>query len=303
MEVKQLRSFVAVARALNFGRAARTLHLSQPALSAQIKALEEDLGAELFVRNRRRVALTGVGQTLLVDAEQLLQHISEIELRIKRVSSGQTGLLRIGFVMSAALDLIPAITLAFKKQFTSVEFELKNLSTVQQVEALRSGALDVGFLRLPLQESGFSIMRVAQEPFAVALPKHHPLARRRSVSVRDLAQEPFVAYGERWAPAFYQRWTSLCRAADFTPRIVQETGEMETAIALVAAGLGVAILPAGITRRHGGIIAVKVLTQERTRSEIGLAFVSARQTPLLRQFVSIAEQVVVTAGSRAPLLI
>jgi DNA-binding transcriptional LysR family regulator len=291
MDIKQVRSFLAVAKALNFSRAAKALNLSQPALSTQIKALESHLGAALFVRNRRHVSLTPVGQIFLIDAEMLIRQITEVELKIQRVSSGDLGHLRIGFVASATLSLVPAVAQAFKKQYPLVSFELKNLSTVQQVEALRLGTLDVGFVRMPLREKDLNITLVAREAFAIAVSKRHPLAEKPDLQVRDLAGEDFIAYGERWAPAFYQRWTGLCRNAGFTPNVVQETGEMDTAAALVAAGLGVAILPEEIARRHRRLLSVRVLSNEKIRSDIGVAFAGVRQTPLITRLVSIAKQV------------
>ena len=291
MEIKHVRSFLAVAKALNFSRAARALHVSQPALSTQVKTLEADLGADLFVRNRRRVSLTPAGQTFLADAESLLEQISQAELRVKQISSGDVGHLRIGFVASATLGLVPAVAVALKKQFPGVSFELKNMPTVQQVEALRSGTLDAGLVRMPLQAAGLAIALVDREPFAIALSKGHPLARKRKVQVSDLKQESFIAYGERWAPSFYQTWTGMCREAGYTPHVVQETGEMDTAVALVAAGLGVAILPEGITRRNRKILSVTVLLHEKANSEIGIAVATTRKTPLLERLISIAQQV------------
>jgi DNA-binding transcriptional LysR family regulator len=291
LEIKHVRSFLAVARALNFSRAARALHLSQPALSTQIKTLEEDLGADLFVRNRRSVSLTPVGQTFIVDAENLLKQIADTELRIKRISSGDVGHLRIGFVASATLGLVPAVAVALKKQYPGVSFELKNIPTVRQVEALRNGTLDAGLVRMPLQAAGLTIALVDREPFAIALSREHPLARKRNLQVSDLKLESFIAYGERWAPSFYQTWTGMCRDAGYTPHVIQETGEMDTAVALVAAGLGVAILPHGIARRSRSILSVTVLLHERRYSEIGIAVATDRKTPLLDRLISIAKEV------------
>jgi LysR family transcriptional regulator, benzoate and cis,cis-muconate-responsive activator of ben and cat genes len=291
MELKHLRSFVAVARALSFSRAARDLHLSQPALSTQIRLLEEQLGATLLLRNRRKVALTVAGESLLHDAEALLAQVEEVRLKVQRLSAGDLGHLRIGFVASATSTLVPAVATIFRKRYPGVTISLKNLPTAQQVEGIRNGTLDAGFVRMPLKETGLHITLISREPFAIVLPREHPLARKADLRVGDLMNEPFVAYGERWAPSFYQRWTALCRNAGFTPKITQETGEMETAIALVAAGLGVAILPEGITRRHRGVIFIRSLKNEQIRSEIGIAIPSARQTPLLKRLVVIAKQV------------
>jgi LysR family transcriptional regulator, benzoate and cis,cis-muconate-responsive activator of ben and cat genes len=291
LDIRQLRSFVAVAHGLSFSRAAQHLHLSQPALSTQIKSLESHLGAKLFERNRRTVRLTLAGSALLADAESLLQQISDTELRVARISTADAGHLRIGFVASAALEIVPAIVLAFRRQHPGVDLELKNLPTVQQVEALRNGTLDAGFVRMPMSEKGLAVTLIHREPFALVLAKSHRLAREKSPALEELAQEPFIAYGRRWAPTFYDVWTGICERAGFVPRVVQETAEMSTALALVAAGLGVAILPEGITRGHRHLVSVKVLQREKIRSEIGIATLGTRQTTLLQHLIATAKQV------------
>jgi LysR family transcriptional regulator, benzoate and cis,cis-muconate-responsive activator of ben and cat genes len=215
---------------------------------------------------------------------------------MQRISIGDMGHLRVGFVASATLTMVPAVAQAFKKQYPLVSFELKNIPTVQQVDSLRLGTLDLGFIRMPLKEKDLSITLVAREPFAMVISKRHPLAEKPDLDVRDLAGEDFIAYGEQWAPAFYQRWTGICRNAGFTPNVVQETGEMDTAAALVAAGMGVAILPEEIARRHRRLLRVKVLSAEKIQSEVGVAFLTARQTPLVKRLVAVARQVGNIAG-------
>lgn len=290
MEIKQLRSFIAVARSLSFSRAARELHLSQPALSAQIMALEADVGVLLLERNRRTVRLTPAGVSLLTDAELLLTQVTAAKTRACDIASGNAGHLRIGFVASAAPQLVPNIVLAFREKYPRTTLELKNLPTVLQVDALHSHSLDLGFVRLPLTAAGLSITPVHDEPFAIVISKSHKLAREKTLSVADLAREPFVTYGEKWAPEFYQTWTGLCRKAGFTPVIVQETAEMDTALALVAAGLGVAILPEGVANRPRSALKVISLAAEKTRSQIGIAVANDNINPLAANMIAIAKQ-------------
>lgn len=185
MDLKQVKSFVAVAHALSFNRAARSLYLSQPALSKQIQMLEADLGAPLLERNRHQVSLTPAGSAFLEDAEALLLRISDVRLRVARISTGEIGHLRIGFVASATLSILPVIVLAFRKQYPGVDFELKNIPTVQQVEALRDGTIDAGFVRLPLDEDDLAIAPV----HGSASSSHCPgiilwCARKTSQSIR-----------------------------------------------------------------------------------------------------------------------
>ena len=291
MDLKQLRSFIAVAQSLNFGRAARQLYLSQSALSVQIQNLETHLGVPLLERNRRSVRLTAAGEAVLADSEELLQRIADIELRARRIGSGEVGHLRIAFVASATESLIPAIVLAFRKLYPGVDLDLKNLPTVQQIDALKTGSIDVGFVRMPVAEDGLSIDPIHREPFAIVLPKVHPLASEKALSVRKLAHEPFIAYGRKWAPSFYDHWTTICRKAGFSPNIVQEVAEMDTALVLVAASIGVAIIPEGIARRSRSGVKVEPLTAEKVVSEIGVAVQTSRATPLLLRFVAIAKQI------------
>ena len=291
MDLKQLRSFVAVARTLNFGRAATQLYLSQSALSVQIQNLEAYLGVPLLERNRRRVRLTAAGEAVLSDSEELLQRTADIELRARKIGSGEIGHLRVGFVASATESLIPAIVLAFHKLYPGVNLDLKNLPTVQQIDALKSGSIDVGFVRLPVTADGLSIDSIHREPFTIVLPKVHPLASEKALAVRQLAQEPFIAYGRKWAPSFYDHWTTICRKAGFSPHVVQEVAEMDTALVLIAAGIGVAILPQGIAKRSRSGIKLKPLPSEKLVSEIGIAVQTSRSTPLLRHFVAVAKQI------------
>lgn len=290
MELKHLRSFLAVARELSFGRAARALHLSQPALSMQIMTLEADVGVQLFERNRRMVRLTAAGESLRIDAEQLLELSTEAAKRASQVAVGNLGHLRLTFVASAAPELVPSIAIAFRKRYPHVTFELKNMNTIKQVEALTAGTVDAGFVRLPLTAPGLSIIALHSEPFAVVISKSHPLARG-PFTLKQLANEPFVAYARQWAPEFNDAWTGICRRNGFSPHIVQETAEMDTALALVAAGMGVALVPEGLAKRQRKNLVVKSLIQEKTRSEIGIAILKSSDNIPVKNLLAIAKVV------------
>jgi DNA-binding transcriptional LysR family regulator len=290
MNLNHIRAFVAVAESLSFSKAAKRLNISQPALSNQIRLLEEDLETRLFLRNRRSVALSPAGKDILDDAERLLSTAEQIKQRVRKISTGTLGTLRIGFVASATAHIIPAMTVAFRKKLPEVSLDLKNVPTALQIVGLRQRTLDVGLVRLPLGEPDIEVLPLSSEPFAIVVSKQHPLGTARKPTVRDLQGEPFVCYSERLAPAFFQHWTGLCREAGFTPRIVQEVGEMETALALVSAGIGVAILPEGIALRHRRALSVVPLKQERLRSEIGLALLKLNPPALAKRLVESATQ-------------
>lgn len=288
MELKHLTSFVAVADRLSFIRAAEHLHLSQPALSGQIQKLEEELGVQLLYRNRRSVSLTDAGAVFLDEARATLARAERATTRTRRAALGQLGHLRIGFVSSAALELVPGIVVEFRKQFPGVTLDLLNLRTSSQIKRLTTETLDIGFVRLPLSDDRLQTSIIDREPFVVVLPKDHRLARVRHIQVAQLEHENFVAYGRRWAPGFFDSVIQICLGAGFRPQIVQETGEMYTAIALVAAGAGIAILPQSVVLAQSQHVTLKSLPASIPPSEIALATKVGNRSELIRAFTALA---------------
>jgi len=288
MELKHLTSFLAVAERLSFIRAAEHLHLSQPALSSQIQHLEEELGVTLLYRNRRVVRLTPEGEIFVEEARATLARADQAIERVRKVAQGEVGHLRIAFVSSVAIEIVPGIVTAVRNKLPNVSLDLRNMRSSLQVQELLNGTVDIGFVRLPLVHDDLSLQVAHREPFVIVLPKGHALAKRPRVRLADLKREPFVAYGRHWAPGFFDSIVRLCSDAGFTPNIVQETGEMYTAIALVAAGVGVAILPRSIVLAQRANIAVKPLPATLGLSEIAIATRKDHDTPLLRSFLKIA---------------
>lgn len=288
MELKQLRSFIAVAHALSFSRAARELHLSQPALSSQIQALESDLEVLLLQRNRRTVRLTPAGEAFLRDAELLLQKATDAKRHAQRIAQGNAGHLRIGFVASAVIELVPSIIVAFRKTYPDVTFDIRNVRTVDQIHELQEGTLEAGFIRLPNAIPGLTITPVHSEPFVLVMAPDHTLARTKKISLASFSKEPFVAYGQKWAPEFYETWVDICARAGFRPKIVQETAEMDTLLALVSAGIGVAIMPEGLARRSNRALTIKALPASAGQSQMAIAVRSTHNNPLLNNLISLA---------------
>ncbi len=291
MEFRELRSFVAVAYTLNFSRAADEIHLSQPALSAQIRALEDDLQVQLLERNRRTVRLTAAGQEFLKAAEALLADSGEAKQRVQRIAAGQAGHIRLGFVASAAVDLLPQVVVGFRRSYPAVTFDIRNMKTVEQLQGIRDGELDAGFVRLPLSASDMVITRVHSEPFVLVMPLTHKLARNRAAVLADFAADPFVAYGRRWAPEFYRAWLLLCERAGFQPNVIQETAEMDTLLALVAAGAGLAIVPEALAKRRAKELVIRALPKDACRSEMGLAMRKADGGALLKNLLKLSVRV------------
>ncbi len=297
MELKQIASFVAVAERLSFVRAAEALHLSQPALSAQIQQLEVDLGVRLLERNRRVVRLTDAGSVFLLEARDLLARAQAAGDRARKAAHGEVGRLRIAFVFSAALEVVPQIVAEFRKEHPGVRLDLVNLRTVNQVQGLLDESLDIGFLRLPTSHPQLKITIIHREPFAAILPPGHPLGAVRRFSLSRLRDEPFVSYGREWAPGYFDATMRMCAQAGFSPHVVQETSEMYTAIALTAVGVGVAIVPRSVLSAHAHNVVVRPLPASLGVSEIGVATRAAEPSALVRAFVGLAQAHGGLAGS------
>jgi DNA-binding transcriptional LysR family regulator len=288
MELKYLASFIAVAEHLSFVRAAAELHISQPALTGQIQRLEEEIGIQLLYRNQRSVKLTDAGSVFLAESRATLARARLAVDRAQRAARGELGRLRLGFVSSAALEIVPGIVVAFRKKHPQIAFDLTNLRTSSQVKSLLNRSIDVGFLRLPLSNDSLDIKTIHRESFIAVLPVGHALARVKQLRVAQLRNERFIAYGRRWAPGFYDSVVQICHREGFTPNIVQETGEMYTAISMVAAGSGVAILPKSVVLAQSKNIVIKPLPASTPLSEIAIATRRDDSSILIKSFVSLA---------------
>jgi DNA-binding transcriptional LysR family regulator len=290
MELRHLRSFLAVAEHLHFRRAAETIHLSEPALSVQIRTLEEEIGVQLFVRDRRRTSLTPAGQVFLEEAREMVVRSERALGRARRAALGHVGILRVGFVSTAAALLIPPLVMRFRELYPDVELDLRNVLTADQVVQLSDGRLDVGLLRLPITaQEQIETTVLHREPFVLLLPASHPLARKRPLRLQHLADANFVMYARKQAPAFHDRILGILNGAEFSPHVVQEASEMHTLVSLVAAGLGVALAPSSVQLLHHlpGVV-VRKLPKRLPPSEIALAVRKHDTAATTRLFVDLA---------------
>jgi DNA-binding transcriptional LysR family regulator len=244
MELRHLRYFRTVATELHFGRAAEKLHIAQPPLSHQIRQLETELGFELFNRTKRAVGLTPAGQAFLVRVEQIFQELDRAIEIGRKTSRGELGQISIGFVGSATYNILPSLLQQFRDRYPQVQIELHELTTDKQLIWLREGRIDLGLIRPPIVD--LSTQVIFQESLVVALPVEHPLASIEIVDLASLSLEPFVLFPRQFAPGLYDPIITICQAAGFSPRVVQECIQMQTIVSLVAANMGVSILPASI---------------------------------------------------------
>jgi DNA-binding transcriptional LysR family regulator len=254
MEPRLLRSFVAVAEELHFGRAARRLHLSQPPLSVQIRKLEEDLGVRLFERTNRHVALTDAGEALLGRARHVLAELERARELAVRAGRGEAGTLAVGYTPTATYEVLPAVVPRFRAACPDVRLELRELRSAQVPEALRSGRIEVGLVCAPVDAAGLVSRTIARERLVVAVPARHALARLRRIPVARLRGEPFVVVDRTVEPGWADAVAGALEGKGVVPDIVQETDTKIAMLGLVAAGLGVTVVSASMTQlRRSGV--------------------------------------------------
>lgn len=290
VELRQLRAFAAVAEELHFGRAAARLGVAQPALSQQIRRLEGLLGVALFHRSTRRVELTDAGRALLGHARRILDDATGAAEAARRAARGETGALAVAFAASLMLLALPRIIRRYRARFPGVHLELREMSSAEQMDGLRTGALDVGFIREPAPDAGLRLETVIREPLVVALARGHRLAARARLALRDLAAEPFVLFPREVAPGLHDQVLALCRESGFTPRVVQESRELYTSVSLVDAGIGVTIAPASARRMGWTGVAYRPIRSPHARTRVALAWRAADARPVVTEFVALTRR-------------
>jgi DNA-binding transcriptional LysR family regulator len=242
-ELAQLRCFTTVATELNFRRAAERLNMTQPPLSRQIQLLEHHLGVELFTRSTRSVALTAAGRAFFIEAQTLLEHAQQAALAARRIAEGDIGSVTISFVGSAVYEFLPKVIAEARLNQPHVKISLTEMNTYSQHEALRARRIDLGIVRAPLLQAGYETECLVREPFVLAVPGSHPLASVAAVSVQDLDAQPFLMYSHSAYPPFNELLTGTLRSAQVAPEYVQWLGSSLTILALVNAGMGLALVP------------------------------------------------------------
>lgn len=242
-ELAQLRCFTTVATELNFRRAAERLNMTQPPLSRQIQLLEHNLGVALFTRSTRSVALTAAGRAFFVEAQNLLERAQQAAALAKRFAEGDIGSVTISFVGSAVYEFLPKVIAEARLKQPQVKISLEEMNTYQQHEAMRARRIDLGIVRSPLLQSGFATECLVREPFVLAVPSTHRLATSKTVEVTDLDGEPFLMYSHAAYPPFNELLTGMFRSARVAPQYVQWLGSSLTILALVNAGMGLALVP------------------------------------------------------------
>lgn len=295
MDLRQLLYFTTLAEVLNFRRAAERLNMSQPPLTVAIQKLELELGAPLFTRSARGVALTSAGEAALVSARAALAHADQVRQLAREGFKGERGRLTIGFVSSAIFALLPRLIPIFRLRFPNVELVLEESTSIEIANYIRSRRMDLGFVRLPLIEAthlDVSVMEV--DEMVAAVPEAHGFSQRTVLPLRLLASEPFVTYPR--GSVLHAQVLMACHEAGFTPRVTQEAAYVPTIMSLIQSGLGVGLVPS-IASRHAPD-GVKLLRLVRPlRIEMGLVLAGDAAHPLAENFRALAETALQSQGT------
>ncbi len=297
MELRHLKYFVAVAEELHFGRAAARVGIAQPPLSQQIKRLEEEVGARLLHRTKRSVELTPVGKVFLGEARKTLAQAEHALGSARRAARGEVGQLVAGFVSSAIFGRFASVFGVMRSRYPDVALALQDMTSEEQVEAMRANELDVGLVRPPVaQVESIALRVIGSEPLLVALPERHRLSGRREISIAALASEPFLLVPRHLGPGYYDQVIGLCARAGFVPNIVQEARTMQTIVSLVAGGMGISIVPASLQnfRREG--IAYRLMKKPVPESDLAVMWRRDTDSPVVRAFLEILWE---TAGFKS----
>lgn len=283
MELRQIRSFVTLAELLHFGRAARLLNLSQPALSKQIQLLEDSLGGALLQRGKHGTKLTTLGRQFLPGAKALVRDSDALLEETRRAAQGDSGRLRIGFGFHT-FEIVPRVVVKLRRKAPGIEITLRDMSTAEQIAALQSERIDVGFLRLPVSPE-FASRHVIEDRLMLVSNAAEKLPARWGL--RDCRDRPFVLISRERSPNLHRHVMNLCEKNGFHPKVVQEVPEVTTALALVRAGLGLAIIPQSFSTTRFAGVHFHPLPGREARYAVSAAWRKGDENPLIERFLKL----------------
>ncbi|MDP2547551.1 LysR family transcriptional regulator [Oceanobacter sp. 4_MG-2023] len=292
MELKPLKSFIAVATLKSFSAAARELHTVQPAISRHIAALEKELGTLLFIRNTRDVHITAAGRQLFTDAARILQQAEEAVLRTQKAANGELGSLKVGYLPSACLTFIPDLVQRFHSQYPDVEISLFEMTASEQLLAFETNHIDIGISRpLPPElQTTFTSQLLYTDQLTLVLPSQHALAQRQSIRLDDLRQEHIILFQREEAVGLFDSIINLCQRHHFSPHISAQPKHMQTVLTMVAAGLGVAIAPLCVSKLFTQGCRFMPIEDDHTQVLTQMHYRSSRLAPTAQAFVNIASE-------------
>ena len=292
MELRHLRYFLAVAEELNFTRAAERLGISQPPLTQQVKALEAELGVALLDRSAYRIELTDAGRIFAAEAARILGDARSAVQAARRAATGATGRVRVGFTESASFNSLVTSTLrCFRSDYPAVEVSLEEHPSTELIVALRQARIDAAFVRPPLPaERGLTLHLLEREPLVVAVPSGHPLAGRQQVDLGALAAETFILYPRAVRPGLADTVVTACETAGFTPKVGQYAPQLSSTINLVAASLGISIVPDSMRCLQARAVTYVPLRGEPLHALLGIAYRTDESSAVVHNFIAAARQ-------------
>jgi DNA-binding transcriptional LysR family regulator len=298
VELRHLRYFVVVAEERHFGRAADRLHLAQPPLSRQIRALETELGVELFHRTTRRVDLTPAGELLLERARSILTAVDSATEDCRRAARGEAGRLSMGFTGSTTYGLLPVVAGALRERLPGVELELHGeMLTPAQIRGLMDETLDIALLRPPVRERAVKLEVIRSESLIAALESGHRLAELDEIPLGELAEEPFITYPSHFRSVVHDAVEEACAAAGFLPRVRMEAAETATLVSFVAAGVGVALVPASVAAMALPGITYRPLAGLAPRVELAVAWRREDDSPVVGRALAVVHEAITAAAN------
>ncbi|RDU97668.1 LysR family transcriptional regulator [Trinickia dinghuensis] len=286
--IRHLWLFLAVAEEQHFGRAAQRLNMSQPPLTEQIQALEQALKVKLFERSRRGAQLTPVGAAILPAVRKFADQVERLELAVHEAIAGRSGVLTIGAISSAMMDLLPPLIAKLKAGHPQLTISVKEIDSVEAIPALESGDIDLAFARLE-GELGPAIgsMPLEQDRLMVAMPMDHALAGRSRIRLAALAQEEFVMFSRRVSPVYFDSLVDACRSNGFLPRVVHEVRSVASQVAFVGCGQGIALVPASLRKLAPQNVVLRPLTENLSVVTTAVAWNATRDNPLVDEIVAV----------------
>ena len=291
VDIRHLRYFIAVAEELNFRRAAERLHLSQPPLSRQIQALEDDLGGPLFARDRSRVSLTPSGRAFLPEARKILALLDKAVVAARSRVAAEAADLAIGYTLALDRSAFPEITQILAEHFPDCPLTMCSKRSLVLIDEVRRGILDAAFIGLPAETRGLTVSELARDPFVVALPAGSPGARKRIVTLAELNEQPVFWFRRAANPSFYDYCERYFERVGFAPRRLAEPEDHHVLLGMIAEGRGIGLIPASLQRiKRDGVVFRKLREGDQIAIRIGLIYLPANRSPVLKKLVETLAQ-------------
>ena len=287
MEIRQLKYFLMLAEELHFGKAAQKCFIEQPPLSRQIQKLEKELGVPLFIRDKRNVELTSFGKYLKEEAGKVIQQIQLIQNNISVLKEGTTGQIKIGYVGAAMHTILPMIISKLKDSYSDIYTILFEHTNENQINALRNGDIDIGFVRTPMDATDLRIEPIFVETFSLITPLTHRFAKKKKISLNEMAHESYIGFSHECAPGLADKIISICNRYGFSPKTTHVSTQINSILRLVESGLGYSIVPTSVKDGYSLKVKFFELIDVQERAELYLMYNPESQTPLLNNTIEL----------------